>query len=106
VDVGVDVHQFQPAQKASGGKVILFAGKFDPRKGVRLLLMAFEIAQAQDDELRLRLVGDGPGRVDEERWVAARGMDGKVEFAGRKTHAEMKIELRNADLFVFPSLRD
>lgn len=106
IDVGVDPATFSPAQKSGDGKQVLFAGKFEPRKGVRLLLEAFAKALELDPGLRLRLVGDGPGLAADREFVRSAGLDAQVVFTGRRNHGEMAEEFSKADVFVFPSLRD
>ena len=106
VDVGVDPQRFPPSARSGDGRRILFAGKFEPRKGVNLLLEAFQQALTLDSGLRLTLVGDGPGLAAATDRVSALGIAAKVVFSGRKTHGEMAAEFSNADVFVFPSVRD
>jgi glycosyltransferase involved in cell wall biosynthesis len=105
VDVGVDPDQFKKGDLGTG-KLILFAGKFEYRKGVRLLLKAFERALAKRSDLKMRLVGDGPEREMEKQWIASRSMSDSIEMPGRCSHAEMVEAFALADVFVFPSLRD
>jgi glycosyltransferase involved in cell wall biosynthesis len=105
VDVGVDPDQFQKGG-GGGGFSVLFAGKFEPRKGTRLLLLAFKNALRQEPGLKLRMIGDGPEWAREKQWVADQGLEEAVELVGRCSHAEMAAAFAQADIFVFPSLRD
>jgi len=105
VDVGVDANQFQKGE-GGGGFSVLFAGKFQPRKGTRLLLLAFKMALQQEPGLKLRMIGDGPEWAREKQWVAEQGLGEEVELVGRCSHAEMAEAFGHADIFVFPSLRD
>ncbi|MGC6426470.1 MAG: glycosyltransferase family 4 protein [Akkermansiaceae bacterium] len=106
VDVGVDSDQFEPSVEAGEGNRVLFAGKFEHRKGSRLLLKAFWEAVKKNSKLSLRMVGDGPEWEMEKAWVREHGLDEVIELPGRRTHAEMAQEFADADIFVFPSLRD
>lgn len=106
VDVGVDPNHFTPSDVNGDGTRILFAGKFEPRKGTRILLRAFAKAYGQNDSLRLRMVGDGPEWELEKKWVAEQGLGEVIELPGRRSHAEMAQEFAHADCFIFPSLRD
>ena len=105
VDVGVDPMQFRKGDSESG-TTVLFAGKFEHRKGTRLLLKAFAKALAGCDELKLKMVGDGPDWEKEKKWIRDKGLESSVELTGKCSHAEMAEAFAKADIFVFPSLRD
>ena len=106
IDVGVDPTRFTPAKELANGHRIFSASNFEARKGTRLLLMAFKKAHKKNSKLRLRLAGDGPELPRERAWVEANGLDQVITFSGRRNHAEMAEEFANADVFVFPSIRD
>ncbi|QTN32177.1 glycosyltransferase [Akkermansiaceae bacterium] len=106
IDVGVDPEQFAPTLKSGKGNRLFHASNFEPRKGTRLLLLAFRQALHEKRDLRLRLAGDGPERRTEEAWVRSNGLEYAVEFVGRRSHHQMSQEFADADLFVFPSIRD
>ncbi len=72
---------------------LLFVGRLSNEKGVRTLLNAW---QALDKPLRV--VGDGP-LLDELR----RSAPSSVTFLGRKSRAEVAMEMRRAMALVMPS---
>ena len=106
IDVGVDANLFVPSKKSEDGHRIFSAGNFEARKGTRLLLLAFQQAYRKNPKLRLRLAGDGPDLPREKAWVQANRLSGVIEFPGRRSQGEMAREFENADVFVFPSIRD
>lgn len=106
IDVGVDPSRFIPANRPKEGIYILSASNFEPRKGIRLLLLAFQRAHRENPRLRLHLAGAGKLSAREKAWVDANGLAEAVRFPGRLDHARMAEELAAADMFVFPSLRD
>jgi glycosyltransferase involved in cell wall biosynthesis len=106
IDVGVDPARFTPTTRSKDGHRIFSAGNFEARKGTRLLLLAFQRAHRENTKLRLRLAGDGPEAPLERAWVEANGLNEVITFSGRRTHAEMAEEFAQADVFVFPSIRD
>jgi glycosyltransferase involved in cell wall biosynthesis len=80
---------------------------FSRRKNVATLLEAFALVREDVRGCRLRLVGSGyasygPAR----RWALARGLEPGVEFVGPLSHAEAVALLRDADVFVHPSLEE
>lgn len=82
----------------------LWAGRLEPRKALPLALES--IGQASDLPIRLVVAGDGPMRA---RWEArARELDlaDRVSFAGHVPWERMPELFREADAFLFTSLRD
>ncbi|RYG98898.1 MAG: glycosyltransferase family 1 protein [Alphaproteobacteria bacterium] len=106
IDVGVDPSKFSPADHAKDGTRILSASNFEPRKGTRLLLLAFQRAHQDNPSLRLLLAGSGKLLAQDMAWVEANRLSNSVSFLGKLDHQKMADELSAADVFVFPSLRD
>jgi glycosyltransferase involved in cell wall biosynthesis len=106
IDVGVAPERFFPSSEDSAGTRILCAGRIESRKGIGFLLQSFRLAIDERPELRLRIVGSGPNLEIERQRARDLGMGGEVDFAGKIDHAQMEQELRKADIFAFPSLRD
>ncbi len=108
IDVGVDVSRFKPSDSRSQNKfpIIVCAGRMEPRKGFSLLLRAFdELADSHPNAI-LRLIGDGPKRMQLESLAANLRLHENIHFVGRVDHAAMQSEFDQADVFVFPSMRD
>jgi glycosyltransferase involved in cell wall biosynthesis len=84
--------------------VILFAGKFQPRKRGDDLIRAFaKIANSGDaGNARLVIVGDGEMN-DAWRTVAGEAPDGSVIFTGFKGISELPAYFDLCDVFVIPS---
>ena len=80
-------------------KTVLFAGSFQERKRVELVI---ENAGRRPD-VNFRLVGQGETEAA-CRDLAKRLGCGNVIFLGRKTPAELGEEMRRADVFLFPSI--
>jgi glycosyltransferase involved in cell wall biosynthesis len=80
-------------------------GRLVPYKGVDLILDAM----ANSPKLReceLHVVGDGPIRADLEARAKAAGLLGCVRFLGWLPQADLAREVRNSQVFAFPSLRE
>ncbi len=103
---------FDPAARASlrsawrvqpGERLIGFAGRLDPVKGLELLLEAVAGLRADGTRVRLVVAGDGPaGYVAALRErAAAQGPDGGVDWLGRV--ADMRSFYSAIDLLCLPS---
>jgi glycosyltransferase involved in cell wall biosynthesis/ubiquinone/menaquinone biosynthesis C-methylase UbiE len=100
---GVDTQEFSPSAgpHPDGPPRLLYVGRLARQKGVIHLLHA--MARAKRPSV-LRVVGDGPERSRLERVAAELGVDGRVEFVGWSSRAELPSHYRWADAFVLPSL--
>jgi glycosyltransferase involved in cell wall biosynthesis len=81
--------------------LILFAGKFEPRKNVELLLSAFECLNRQN--VHLLLVGNG---VDEHKLkdqANKSNIAGNIFFLDFKNQSYMPVLYQAANLFCLPS---
>lgn len=82
-------------------QVVLYVGYFNPRKGLDLLLQAFQqVAQAND---RLVLVGDGPEKNRLQQRAAA---DNRILFPGYLEGGLKSSWYAASDLFVLPTRHD
>lgn len=106
-EVGVDPDLFSaPAPRRRGERLtFLYAGRLVPYKCPDVVVGAFAESKALRGH-RLRIVGEGPERPRLDAMVEAHGLEGCVEFVGRVTQAQVGEEMRSADVFVFPSIRE
>ncbi|HEY8370207.1 MAG TPA: glycosyltransferase family 4 protein [Thermodesulfobacteriota bacterium] len=93
-----------PARPAGPGLTLLWAGRLHPRKGLALALEA--LAEAGDVPARLVVAGDGPLRAESARAARALGIAPRVTFLGSLPWRQLHDVFRQADAFVFTSLRD
>lgn len=105
---GVDLARFRRAAdtdpgRADGERRLLFVGRLERRKGLLVLLEAFEQLAASRDDVVLDVVGDGPQRSRAEAAIPA-GLRGRVRFHGRVDDAELAARLVGCDLYVSPAL--
>jgi len=84
---------------------LIFVGGLVPRKACDLALRG-AVPLLQRDVAHFTVVGDGPERNRLEKLVMSLGIENAVSFPGWLPHAETLNQLRSADVFVFPSLRD
>ena len=86
-------------------ETILFLSRIDPKKGLELLLNAFNLVAANAPRLRLVIAGDGePSYVAQiHRLAGELPVQNRIIFMGN-VNAEQKRQLfAEADLFVLPS---
>lgn len=84
------------------GALVVTVGRLVEQKGHAVLLDAFGRLLESRPAARLRIVGDGELRDALAARARELGIDGRVEFTGT-VHPTLGV-LRDADLFVFPSL--
>ena len=92
-----------PAQAPGGTPYLLTVAAHNPKKGLDVLLRAFEFIAARYPGLELHLVGDGPLRAELEAQAAAGAAHGRIRFLGKLPNAEVMTLLRGCRAFVFPS---
>lgn len=85
--------------------VLLFSGQMIPRKGVDVLLRAFEKLCERHADVALRLLGDGEDRSQLEALVPTH-LKSRIRFEGHVPQAQLPEKFAAADLFVFPSRHD
>jgi glycogen synthase len=81
-------------------------GRLVPYKGFDLILQA--MAQSPDlrGEAELIIIGDGPYRARLEAQASELGLSSIVTFVGWTEHSKVQEQLRGAQVFAFPSLRE
>lgn len=104
---GVDVARFATAQPLPDladpdRPLVLFVGRFEPRKGPDVAIRAYLRLRAEVPAARLCLVGDGPERAACERMVPP-GVRPDVIFTGRVHDTLLPRYHASADVFVSPA---
>jgi glycosyltransferase involved in cell wall biosynthesis len=87
-------------------KFVLYVGFLSQRKGVDLLLDAFEQVAAAEPAARLLIAGRGPLMKPMKARVARAGLSERVKFLGFLEPSEIPRLYGNVDAFVLPSLED
>jgi phosphatidylinositol alpha-mannosyltransferase len=103
---GVAVRRFAKADPLPGwpgdGGAIGFLGRLDePRKGLAVLLRAFELMGPQRPELRLLIAG--PGDADEARARVSAELRDRVVLLGRVSEDDKVRALHSVDVFCAPN---
>ena len=101
-----DPAMLRTALSLPAGKIILYVGKLNEKKGVTYLLRAFHsIAQDQPD-CHLVIVGTGLLEEALKNETQRLKLESRVIFAGQQGKAAVKNYFQAADLVVVPSIID
>ncbi|NMF57738.1 glycosyltransferase family 4 protein [Pseudanabaena yagii] len=93
-------------------QVVLYVGRFDPRKGIETLVRAFAQLKESDNSQKLRLLivgGSDPDAVDGqersriEALVRDCGLGAVTQFVGQVGHDRLPLYYTAADVCVIPS---
>jgi glycosyltransferase involved in cell wall biosynthesis len=108
---GVSVELFRKASEAPAvspfpAGFLLFFGRLAEKKGVTYLLQAMPRVLERHPGLGLVVIGYGPLEGELRDEARSLGIAGSVEFAGRKSHAEIASYLAGSRLAVVPSIID
>jgi phosphatidyl-myo-inositol alpha-mannosyltransferase len=103
---GVTTRRYRHAEPLPGfpgtGGTIGFLGRMDePRKGLAVLLDAFEPLAAGRDGLRLLIAG--PGDADEQRRKLPAGLRDRAVFLGEVSEEDKVRVLHSVDIFCSPN---
>jgi glycosyltransferase involved in cell wall biosynthesis len=99
---GIDRRFFFPRETEmvqTGSLVVLYAGSFQPRKRVELIVRQ----AAHHPNVHFRLAGHGETEFA-CRSLAAQLNCRNIEFLGHLTPPELGAQMRKADIFLFPSI--
>ena len=119
IPCGTDIETFHVIPKSEARsqlefrpdeKIVLYVGRFDPRKGIETLVRACAQLKTNPAQIRLVIVGgsdptqpDGDERIRIENIVQALGLSSQTTFAGRVGHDRLPLYYTAADVCVIPS---
>ncbi|WP_261665152.1 glycosyltransferase [Deinococcus sp. Marseille-Q6407] len=106
-DVHLPPEAFREAPRAYSGPgplAVLVGSLEQPHKAVDVAIGALALLRRRGQNVRLRIVGDGPLRSALEAQAEQAGVAAAVEFAGqRSTPQAVRADLAAAELFLIPS---
>lgn len=82
---------------------ILTVARLVEKKGIRYAVKALGRLET-DQEIRFRIIGDGPQSENIKKTAAALGLDENVKILGFRDHEEVKEWLNRSHLFILPSV--
>jgi len=96
-----------PAADAARPRFRVFmAGRFHRLKGFALAVRGFALFAAKVPEAEFVIVGSGGEEENIRRLVAELGLEDKVRLTGWLPRETLLRDMRDADVFLFPSFRD
>lgn len=96
---GIETDRFAEAEPAAkAGPTVLFLGRHEPRKGLRVLL---EAARRMPPEVRFWIAGHGP---ETDALKSEFAGDDRIEWLGPLSEDDKRARLKAADAFCVPSL--
>lgn len=84
-------------------RLLLFVGRFNSQKGASHLL---EAVAGMREEVRLRLIGDGPDGETLRRKAEALGISGRLEWLPPQPQRALAEHYRQASVVVVPSIEE
>jgi glycosyltransferase involved in cell wall biosynthesis len=104
VPYGVDLEMFPHTPLPEGDPAILFMAGFGIKKGVLVLLRAFERVAAQVGNARLVIAGDGPERDAVKAVAAQSAYADRIRFLGAVPRADVPQVFAECTVYCLPSL--
>lgn len=91
---------------AKGDFRILFAGRLDPIKGLKLGVRAFGLFVKNHPEATFEIVGSGEAEEEVRELTRRLGLEERIRMTPWLERADLIEHLRSCDVLLFPSFRD
>lgn len=108
LETAIDKEKISFAEKIYEEKekfTLMWAGNLIYRKALGILLEALSDINIKD-RIVLNVIGDGPMRKKYEQYCKENNLEKIVNFVGKVSYNDMQNYYKNADIFIFTSLRD
>jgi len=101
---GVSKYNYLKLKKKPFTKfTLLWVGRFDPVKGLDVLIRAFSHISNRNKSVKLLLVGNGPELNHIKALVKSLALQKQVQFLGKKSGRDLAKVYLSANAFVLPS---
>jgi len=107
-ELGINTSEFFPSPSPKTKKsslVFLFVGRLVPYKNPDVVLEAFIESNILSNHT-LKIVGDGPEMASLNKTHTENGASKNIKFLGWRNSDEIAEIMREADVFVFPTIRE
>lgn len=104
--VGLDVAKFPFVERGphEGRLRILSVARLEEAKGIHVALPAMALLQERGIDFHYTVLGEGPWRAKLEALAGQLGLSDRVSFPGWTPQDEVQRAMRDADIFVLPSI--
>lgn len=104
VKYGIDIFKFSFFHRKASDKIkILFVGRMVEKKGPSYAIEAFKLATAENPDIELRMIGDGPLKNTTDQLIKELHLE-NVTMLGGLSQSKVLKEMQEADIFFLPSL--
>jgi glycosyltransferase involved in cell wall biosynthesis len=100
---GIDAGVWRPPAQAPAGQTVLFLANLDVRKGIHVLLDAFETLAPRLPGARLQVAGDGPEGDAVRRRIRESPALAGVELLGNTEREGVLALMQSCDVYCLPS---
>jgi len=100
---GIDEHLWRPPPPGPPGQTVLFLANLDVRKGIHVLLDAFEALAPRFPEARLQVAGGGPETETVRRRIRESPALAGVELLGSVDRGHVLALMQSCDVYCLPS---
>jgi colanic acid/amylovoran biosynthesis glycosyltransferase len=105
IAIPVDTVEFNERKPRTTGPVkLIFCGRFTEKKGLIYALEAVKRVKQQKRDILFTVIGDGRLKEEIHEYVAEHNLSDCVHFPGFLKYSEYLAQLREADIFIHPSV--
>lgn len=106
IHCGIDPKRFTPRPHVGRGAHLLFVGRLVAEKGLPVLFDVLAQLRASRPQIRLTIVGSGPDGEFLRGLAESSALSPAIDFIGYQPPTEVAALMREADVFVLPSLAE
>ena len=104
IENAINIDEFSPKVKTFDGKSVLFVGRFTYRKGIYILLEAFQKVKQEVKNAHLTLVGSGYFSHIADLLIRTLNLSKNISIAGEVEKEKLVEIYQNSHVFVLPSI--
>ncbi|MCK4820898.1 glycosyltransferase, partial [bacterium] len=102
---GIDLDKFEYVERTSKDTIKIFlVGRFVEKKGITYAIKAVSEVLKEYQNVELRIIGDGSLKEDIDNLINTLNLKGKVITLGSQPQSEVLKEMKDADIFLLPSV--
>ena len=107
---GINAAELPPAQETDSrsgrGFRVLFAGRLDPIKGLKLGVRAFAKFSLSDPRATFEIIGSGEAETEVRELIRRLGLEDRIHLIPWMARTELMRRFESCDVLLFPSFRD